>query len=360
MDSLWGKFRLPKVYRYTYSNHLEGPAADREVNRSDIPALFRNYKKMDVSHEYFETQDVTVTLTEPQPEGARYAYLAVFGQQQWQPVQWGKIRKDGTVTFKGMGKDIVYMPVYFKEGTVYPAASPFKLESDGEMRVLSDNGRRGTIYLRLLTGAMDHGRQLAIQRHTYGSRFVSLADGKPQDELCTWNLPLFIGMNHKQLPTAPKKQRYVRMYLPTDTVAIGEIAFYTAKGRLSSVKPLGEFIPFAEHEGMDKLTDGADATVCQGMTPRGYLDFDLGDSCQLTGIGIYPYLKSQILEEGSYALQYWDNGWKLLEIRGGTDDGWVKFEQVPLNALLILRELGKNTRATERIFVYEEGNICWE
>ena len=116
IDHLWGRFRLPKVYRYTYSNHIEGPVADGKVSKEDIPLLFLNVKKKDVSAEYFEPHDVTLVLTEPAPEDARYAYLAVFGSGQWHPVQWGRIEKGGSVTFRGMGKDIVYLPVYYKNG----------------------------------------------------------------------------------------------------------------------------------------------------------------------------------------------------------------------------------------------------
>ena len=116
IDYLWGRFRLPKVYRYTYSNHIEGPVADGKVSKEDIPLLFLNVKKKDVSAEYFEPHDVTLVLTEPAPEDARYAYLAVFGSGQWHPVQWGRIEKGGSVTFRGMGKDIVYLPVYYKNG----------------------------------------------------------------------------------------------------------------------------------------------------------------------------------------------------------------------------------------------------
>ena len=59
MMNFRGRFRLPKVYRYTYSNHIEGPLADVEVDKADIPELFRSVKKVDVSSEYFETADVT-------------------------------------------------------------------------------------------------------------------------------------------------------------------------------------------------------------------------------------------------------------------------------------------------------------
>jgi len=97
-DELWGRFRLPKVYRYTYSNHIEGPLADVEVDKDDIPELFRSVKKVDVSSEYFETADVTVELTGEAPQGVKYAYLAVFGYQDWHPVQWAKI-ENGRLSF---------------------------------------------------------------------------------------------------------------------------------------------------------------------------------------------------------------------------------------------------------------------
>ena len=54
-DSFWGKFRLPKVYRKTFSNHTEGPLSDKKVAREDIPPLFLNEKK---------TETGKVTLTE--------------------------------------------------------------------------------------------------------------------------------------------------------------------------------------------------------------------------------------------------------------------------------------------------------
>lgn len=38
-DLLWGRFRLPKVYRHTFEYHLDGPFADPEVDRQDIPLV---------------------------------------------------------------------------------------------------------------------------------------------------------------------------------------------------------------------------------------------------------------------------------------------------------------------------------
>lgn len=58
----WGRFRLPKVYRRTFSTHLEGILKDTRVKMEDIPELFKDTRKIDVSHEYFDTINVVVEL----------------------------------------------------------------------------------------------------------------------------------------------------------------------------------------------------------------------------------------------------------------------------------------------------------
>lgn len=47
----------------------------------------------------------------------KYAYLAVFGYQDWHPVQWGKV-ENGRAVFREIGKDMVYLPVYYKRGII--------------------------------------------------------------------------------------------------------------------------------------------------------------------------------------------------------------------------------------------------
>lgn len=359
-DSLWGKFRLPKIYRHTYSNHLEGPVADSGVDRNNIPPFFRNVKMMDVSAEYFEPHDVTVTLTEPCPENARYAYLAVFGYHRWHPVRWGKIDKDGTATFRGMGKDIVYLPVYFKDGMLSPAASPFKLEPDGNIHVLADDGKRGKVCLRILSGAPAHSKNVKNLKMMLGSRLVGLTDGKPQTEICQWTDQLEMKMNKKVLSGIPV-YRYVRLYLPTDMLCAGEIAFYTDRGRIPAVKVLSDITPLSAMEGADNLTDGVEATTCRGKVAGRCVDFDLGGLFQLTAVGVYPYLESQIFEDIDYALRYWDDGgWKVKDMKRGTACGWLEFDDVPLNALMVLKNMRWKPFSGERIFICKDESIYWE
>ena len=360
IDHLWGRFRLPKVYRYTYSNHIEGPVADGKVSKEDIPPLFLNVKKKDVSAEYFEPHDVTLALTEPAPEDAHYAYLAVFGSGQWHPVQWGRIEKGGSVTFRGMGKDIVYLPVYYKNGGTVPAGSPFKLESDGSMTPLRNDGTRGSVRLRILRGTPTCRVNHFNFNLPRGTRWVGLKDGRPDKELLVWKDSLTLKYSEADVMTE-SSYRYVRMYLRSDTLSMGEIGFHTPDGKIPSVRVLTEVDAFSPYEGADRLTDGIEATVCYGRVPERYIDFDLGAEYKLSAIGLYPYLISELLE-GEYELYYWDDTrWRSVGRKEATGKGFLEFEDVPTKSLMLLKDCGKSWNSIERPFICEEGeNVCWE
>lgn len=177
-DSFWGKFRLPKVYRKTFSNHTEGPLSDKKVAREDIPPLFLNEKKTDVSSEYFETQDIRVILnTDSINPIPGYAYLSVYNYQDWIPVQWGKI-KDQQVTFDKMGKDIVYLPTYYVKGKSIPAGQPFWLKSDGTLQNLSANGEKGQVVIRNFAGQVPFNENRKNLTSLKGSELWGMKNGK--------------------------------------------------------------------------------------------------------------------------------------------------------------------------------------
>ena len=79
---------------------------------------------------------------------------------------------------------MVYLPVVLPEGVVVPAASPFRLEADGTVRILSDDGKRGKVGLRTLFGAPTHDRNLTYLHAFRGTSFVVMEDGNPQGKLC--------------------------------------------------------------------------------------------------------------------------------------------------------------------------------
>lgn len=357
-DPVWGEFRLPKVYRNTYSNHLEGPLADREVDRADIPELFCNMKKVDVSTEYFEAEDVVVELTQKVPEGTKYAYLAVWGYQEWHPVQWGKIDA-GKAVFRKMGKDVVYLPVYYKRGVLLSAAAPFRLKSDGRVEILKENGKTMEMVVRGATGvaAYDWNKDyLACMR---GLRIVGIGENIEEEELCRWPNSLCIERTYQEVKSQ-RLYRYVRLQLPSDSLALGELVFYTGQGRINDVKVLTPVQVTGRKETLEMLTDGIDATVYRGRIRDKIVDVDLGRKYKIEKIGMSPYLKTQLFYPDEFELLYWKNGWKPLGRKQANDSGFMKFEEVPQGVLFMLKNCRWKGKTAERIFTYEEGVVRWE
>lgn len=124
--------------------------------KTKIPRWLSGKTFVDVTAQYFEPTDVTVTLEQEAPEGETIAYLSVFNGGEWQPIQWGEI-VDGQVTFADMGRNICYLPSYYVrkepkadekkdeeaeesdeggEWEVVGAAAPLIVTPEGEIRTL--------------------------------------------------------------------------------------------------------------------------------------------------------------------------------------------------------------------------------
>ena len=357
-DELWGRFRLPKVYRYTYSNHIEGPLADVEVDKADIPELFRSVKKVDVSSEYFETADVTVELTGEAPQGVKYAYLAVFGYQDWHPVQWGKV-ENGRAVFREIGKDMVYLPVYYKRGGLLPAAEPFRLRNDGTMEKLSGNEGTEEVAVRMVTGAPAYDQNREYLGCMKGSRIVGLLDGKSEEELCRWTDSLALQSVVRKV-SARLPYRFVRLLLPSDSIALGELSFYTEEGRIGNVRIITPMRATGRNEVPGMITDGLGATGYRGRVAERLVDIDLGKEYMVSHIGMTSYLKTQLFCPDEFELRYWDNGWKTVERKQADHKGYLVFERVPRGALLMLKNCRWKGKTAERIFTYEKGDVKWE
>lgn len=97
----------------------------------------------DVTDQYFTTSEVTIGLTEPAPQADRFAYLCVFNGGQWAAIHWSRI-KNKTATFDRMGRDIAYLPAYYHDDTLVPAAAPFILNAAGDILPLSIDGAAET------------------------------------------------------------------------------------------------------------------------------------------------------------------------------------------------------------------------
>lgn len=349
------EFRVPKVYRKMYTTNMETTLLGKDIPVEDIPPLFRHFKKKDVSSEYFEAIDVTVNLNKDQPKEARFAYLCVYSSKGWIPVQFGEI-VDGKALFRDMGKNITYLPAYYKSGSVLAAGIPFLLTKEGEVQLLKP-GESTEDKLVIRNVAPEYMENLG---NLWNMRRIVIAglNGSREDTLRrTWSILPEKNIIYRSDSGVP--QRFIRLHLFSDTLALRDLTFYTQNEKIQGAK----IMPASQLKDIDGtpelIFDEFVSTGYRGTTKKRIVDIDLGREYLLTSIAIAPYLFSQIFENSRYELMYWENGWKSFEIQeGGKPD--LIFRNVPQNVLLRLKQSTKVDRLIkERIFLYKDGEVIW-
>lgn len=127
--------KIPKVHRRTFAIQHNSLAEIRNKEEY-IPTSFDDNRYIDVTAEYIPVSDVVINI----PEGfahntSRFVYLCVFNNKDWIPVEWSKI-ENNSATFADMGRDIVYLPVYYKDKKIVPLSDPLLLDKSGNIQYI--------------------------------------------------------------------------------------------------------------------------------------------------------------------------------------------------------------------------------
>ncbi len=130
--------RMAKVYRKTYSKQTDNLAFKLE-NEEKAPTWLSGKCYIDVTREYTNVSDVTLTLKSEIPDGVHFAYLCVFNSGEWKAIHWGRINSN-SVTFTEMGVNLVYLPMFYVNEELIPAGEPFILRRDKTIRTLKEDG----------------------------------------------------------------------------------------------------------------------------------------------------------------------------------------------------------------------------
>lgn len=358
-DSIWGRYRLPKVYRRTFKRYFDGPIADKDEKMSDIPNLFKDVRKKDVSAEYFETSDVVLSLTDV-PKGVKYVYLCVLNYNQWEPVQWGAI-ENGKAVFKDMGRDILYLPMYCRSGIMLQAGEPFVLKKDGKTETIFPTEETETVVISHFSGALGYVKNKAYFKHIAGSVIVGGCDTKtPTDTICIF--PNNIELNSVNIGSQCRKPvNRIRMYLPDKHVALGNLEFFKetdiGKEKLCNVTIKSDLPMSDKGETPAAILDEHSATSYTCNVDCGYIDFDLGETCIISEVKFMPYQHCEFDKKYSYKLCKWQNGWKTISVSKG--GGTLTFENVPCNSLLMVMPSNNTERVGSRPFLYRNGEVIW-
>lgn len=361
----WGKFRLPKVFRYMYSWVFEGPATDENLKIKDIPPLFRRLNLKDVSSQYFQTTDINIRLTKPVPLGSGYCYLAVFGQRKWHIVQWGKITGKECM-FKGMGRDIVYLPVYYTDGQVIPAASPFYVEPSGRIKELVKTNKTVSVSARSVDSQVSIPDMMNACRYISNGYIMGIRDfpGKEIDTL--YRIPVNVDLWYNAVcQDTAKAYRTVRLQVPGEEFRLCEIAFYVQEAgkerRIFPESVESALVPSDSSNQITRIVDGISSTGFRGKisdsSQKAFVDFNLGDMYRLSRIVYVPYSNSYIYPDSEYELFYWDGEWKSVGVKKLKNEG-ISFDNVPHGCLYMIWNK-KDKLQYQRIFMYEDGFVIW-
>lgn len=125
------KAKRAKVYRRCFSINSESPLV--LYPDTDLPDILNTSQYLDVTASYIPVQSFHIPLKKG--FSGQSAYLAVFNQQDWRIIDWGRQREKG-FAFENVGRDIVYLPVLYDEGEMSPLDNPVLVNKLGEVEII--------------------------------------------------------------------------------------------------------------------------------------------------------------------------------------------------------------------------------
>lgn len=362
------KFTLTKVYRKTYA-HQEDKEEWLESTNGNVPPGLKDTKYIDVTNEYLAVSDVMYELKN-KPDWAKYVYICVFDNTGWLPVHYGKIRDDGKVVFTKMGRNVVYLPVYYKDNKLAPAGEPFLLTKKGWVKRFetdeTDKQQLAITRKYNMVKRKDNWQNCLIGGKFQGANRADFKDAKTIHTIRSKPSQYMESVNVQKTGS----YRYFRFVWDVDTnnidgeydgTCIAEVQFYDKKGNLLTGVPVT--LPGQEHivYPPENTFDGKALTFYEDRrdTTGKFIGIDLGVGNK-SGVGQIKFQSrndmNSIQPGDEYELLYWKgNGYTSLGRQVATDTV-LKYEG-PKDALYWLRNLSGGSE--ERVFTYENGKQVW-
>lgn len=349
--------KMAKVFRITFSYqenslyHL-----NKDIN-SPIPLMFDTPFIRDVSSDYFKGTSVSISLSDKTDE--HFLYLAVFDNHCWVPIDYAEISSSGTAIFNNIGRDIVYLPIFWKAGGAVPASDAIYVKPNGEYVFLTPN------YNELQTITVNRKYPQSYKN----ARFRDLLKGgyfecsntkdfsKPLK--CTQNIsPKYIGYDTLYVNTN-ETFRYWRYVSPKGGKCnISEIHFLDGNKNIPIVHVISGSSGGNGTQAKNVFDNDEQTYYVSKNSQDAWIGADLGKP---TSVNKIVFLSrnddNDIIPGQTYQLCYFDKGReKNVDIQTA-NLSTLSFSNVPTNTIYILHNLDKGEE--ERIFTYSNYHISW-
>lgn len=352
-------YNFPKVFLNTYGK--QDYCSDLISNgKNEIHPSFTDQFIKDVTDENPVNLDITVQLNKAEAHQHKYAYLCVFDNATWVPVDWGKVFSN-KVVFNKMMSGIAYLPMYFKDGLLVPANYPFILTKGGMIKYLLPNksirktltlDRKYPVLIKSdYAGRMKGGKFQAADNRGFKNAVTMYTIPYPETEMRWYEVSVKLVQPY----------RYYRYLSPEGGWGnIAELGFYS-----NGVKITGEVIGTpGSYRNKPEVTyrsamDGDETTYFDFNTAaNGWAGLNCTNAVKIDKLKFLPRNDDNGIDIGQkYELVYWDdNHWVSSGIKIA-DDNKLIYKKIPANALYLLHNITKGTE--ERIFTYENEKQIW-
>lgn len=324
-----------KAYRQTYRYHRL-----IETDKIHTPPFFqRNLYDISAEHDHMTT--ISIPVKYPPEIQTDYAYLTSLYDFEWRLTAHGKADSD-SIYFQHIGKDIIYLPVYYTNERQTTAGEPFYLNEDGEVNFLIPDSSGNRISFNSITSEDDFKW---ISRMIEGIFESSEKVDFPTTTVLHTITEIPEIYNKVEL-AHPHTCRFIRYLSPRSRCNVSEISFFDIYGDELKGRHIGHPGSYSNSGNTgDKAFDGDIATFYDASRAnQTWTGLDFGEEKQIASIHYSPRILGIGIYEGDvYELFcYIDDRWKSIEKTTATGPT-IEFD-IPRNALLYIHNSTKDKK----------------
>ncbi len=336
-----------KVYRQLFG----AKKVDKDlINNINIPPLFQNMFLIDVTNEYYPDNGFDVAI-EGGTSQDKYVYLSIYDYNRYIPIDIA-VLKGKTARFKNVEKELIYHPIFYRDGRAFPAGYPFLLKKGAIPHYFIPNLKKTHSECLIRKYPMRKNYEFfatAVGLKIEGSQTLDFKYPKLLYEVV--DTPK---INYNKIHfSRPQPCRYIRVSKKRGRMEIAELEFYTKKGKLT-IKKWGRKKDNMRNISYEKMIfDGKWENYI--VTFEEPLFMDIGNMEYLTEIVFLPRNDDNFIHLGdTYELFYQDGlrGWVSLG-KKIANTPYLHYKDIPENSLLWLHNISRGKE--ERPFYLENG-----
>ncbi len=347
-----------KVYRETYAKQPNSLMMIHE--KEEIPNAFMSKCIKDVTRDYYtDISNVSVKLILKAPAQLKFTYLSVFDNKNWTPIAWARNDNNSSL-FNDMHRGIACLPSYYFQGKVTPAAYPIIIRTDGKITNLKPDlkNRQSIILNRKYQFGWGSYRGFAM----LSGKFQVANDSNFSDAIDIYEIKEKPEQFYQVVDIQPTAEyKYFRYFSPKKSY--GEVAEVEVYESGSCSKLIGKIIgnnhPQTDYPRTNAFDGNTTTRFKTAEADSTWIGLAFDTPKKISRIVYLPTNDDNCVCNGqTYELLYWDNKWVSLGKQTGSSETYrLKYDNVPTNALFLLRNLTKGKE--ERIFTYEDNKQVW-